>query len=120
MSSGYPSTEDEAGGFRSPDSFDRGQEKKRMTTVEVGIVAGTIVAFTLVLFLVFYCRHLEQRRKRETATAQRKVEDGEGIESVESTKSEVFAIEEEREKDQGESKWIVVVKKQWTAIRGSN
>ncbi|VUC30351.1 unnamed protein product [Clonostachys rosea] len=61
MSSGYPSSEEQAGSSL-PDAFEP-SEKHDMTPLEAGIIAGTVVAFTVLLFLIFYCRHMEQRRR---------------------------------------------------------
>ncbi|CAH0040164.1 unnamed protein product [Clonostachys solani] len=63
MASGYPSSEEQAGSYL-PDAFEP-VEKHNMTPLEAGIIAGTVVAFTVLLFLIFYCQHMEQRRRAQ-------------------------------------------------------
>ncbi|KAJ2902227.1 hypothetical protein MKZ38_000829 [Zalerion maritima] len=41
-----------------------GNETYNMTALEVGTICGTIVAFILVMFFVFYCRRIDTRRKK--------------------------------------------------------
>lgn len=66
MSNGYPASHEQAGDFHSPDEFEDVQHTS-MTTVEIGIIVGTVLAFTVVLVLILYCRHAEQRRKAQRA-----------------------------------------------------
>ena len=68
MSNGYPSSHEQAGGFHSPDEFDEVQHKN-MTPVEIGIIAGTVVGFALVVILILYCRHTEHKRKTQRTVA---------------------------------------------------
>lgn len=67
MSNGYPTNHEQAGDFHSPEEFEDVQHKS-MTNVEIGIIVGTVLAFSVVLALILYCRHAEQKRKaRRTA-----------------------------------------------------
>jgi hypothetical protein len=69
MSAGYPSNEAQAGDFHSPDEFEEVQ-RQSMTAVEIGIIVGVVLAFSLVLFFIMYCRHMEQRQKAQQTVAR--------------------------------------------------
>lgn len=69
MSNGYPTNHEQAGGFHSPDEFEEATHKS-MTSVEIGIIVGTVLAFAAVLVLVLCCRHMEQRRKTQRTAAR--------------------------------------------------
>lgn len=66
----YPSNEDYQVHVHSPEDSDDGDEKKTMTGLEIGIIVGTIIAFALILYFIFYCRHLESRRRAQRAQQQ--------------------------------------------------
>lgn len=70
MSAGYPSNQEEAGEFHTPSEFNETQERHDMTAMEIGIIVGTVVAFSMVLFFILYCRHMEQRRRAKRATSR--------------------------------------------------
>ena len=66
----YPSNEDDAGRFHSPDEFETSSEKRTITGLEIGVIVGTVLAFGLALFSVFNCRRLESRRRAQRAMQQ--------------------------------------------------
>jgi hypothetical protein len=37
--------------------------RRTIANIEVGVIVGTISAFVLVIFFLFYFRHVEERRK---------------------------------------------------------
>ena len=45
-------------------NLESGEESYSMTGLEVGTICGTIIAFFLVMFFVFYCRRIDSRRKK--------------------------------------------------------
>lgn len=68
MTSGYPSNQDEAGEFRptgslGDDDNSGTQPRQPLSGLEVAIIVATVASFLLVVFFVFYCRRVEQRRR---------------------------------------------------------
>lgn len=64
MSSGYPSNQDEAGEWTASLGDSLGtRHGQALSGLEIAIIVTTVASFLLVVFFVFYCRRVDQRRR---------------------------------------------------------
>lgn len=104
----YPSNEDYSGQFHSPEEFDTDDEKKTMTALEIGITVGTVIAFALVLYFIFYCRHIESRRRAQRVQQQLERGQEQRSEVKESERVTTTHTEETSQKDAMRRIWAKV------------